>query len=474
MILAAIPRSIARSPAAAIAGVLLALAVAVSPGGAASGAQAGCAAAAAPAARRIAFDEAVGIALDGNTTLARARNATARDRVAVSQARMAFLPDLRLGVSGSESYTRSPEAADSAETSRWHGSAGATLSSSVVLFNGFANAAELRAARRQAEAGELDMERTRQTVVIDVITGYLGLIAATEQERVRRENRIAQEEQERLVSALVDAGEKPISDLYQQQANVASARLALVEAERSLQLSRLDLVQALQLDPQGEYVFEIPALPETLPGVQPLDARQLIVRAFEQRPDLAALERNRQAARENERVARAGRLPRVSLSADYGTRIAEGGGDFGEQFNDRQSGSVGLSLSLPLFDRQATSADIQRTGIATDEAQLAVADLRQQVALQVRQALLDWNAAEEQLQAAEAQVRAAQQALDAVRERYEVGAATLYEVTLARADVVSATSTRVNARYNLLWQGRLLDYYVGDLDPALGLLGGRG
>ena len=84
----------------------------------------------------------------------------------------------------------------------------------------------------------------------------------------------------------------------------------------------------------------------------------------------------------------------------------------------------------------------------------------------MRRAVLDWNSAQEQLLAAEAQVRAAGQALRATQERYAVGGSSLYEVTLSRADWVSATSTLIRARYNLLWQGRLLDYYVGSLDPA--------
>ena len=426
--------------------------------------------------RHIGFEEAVQIALAGNTTLKRARNASNLDRVAVSQARMAFMPDLRLGASAGNSYAKEPGfTIDGTREPNWSGwSGGANLSSSITLFDGFADVASLRAAQRQAEAGLLDTERTRQTVVIDVITGYLGLIAASEQERVRQENLAAQEEQERLVSALVEGGERPISDLYLQQAAVASARLSLVQARRDLELNRLDLVQALQLDPLAEYVFDIPEIPEQLPPPGALNTGALITRAFEQRPDLVSLLRSEQAAREDQTIARAGRLPQIGASASYGTHISEGAGDFGRRFDDGQSGSVGFSLSMPLFDRGATSADIQRAKIGVDNARLAIDDARQQVALQVRQAVLDWSTAEEQLQAADAQVLSAQQALNAVRERYEVGAATLTEVTLARADLVSATSTRVNARYNLLWQGRLLDYYVGDLNPEQGLLGGRG
>jgi len=412
--------------------------------------------------RRITFREAVEIALEQNTEIARAANQSALDRTAVSAATMRFLPDLRLGVSGTKHYEYSPN-----ETSEGFN---AGLSSSVVLFDGRANVADLRAARLEASAGSLDTERTRQTVVFYVISGYLTLIEAGEQVRVREENFSAQMEQEEQVRALVEGGKRPISDLYQQQANVAAARASLVEARRVLELSRVDLVQALQLDPAGEYDFEVPPLSQSVGnGPQP-DLTALLERAFQRRSDLAAVEARLRAADQNERAAEAERWPTVTLSADYGSRYSSSSEfSFLDQLDEGRSASLGISVSLPVFDRQATSQQIERARVGTDNTRLALADLRQEVALQVKRALLDRDAASERFRAAEAQVQAAEKALEVTRDRYAAGAATLYEVILTRADLVQATSDAVTARYKLLWQDRLLDYYVGDLDPAGGL-----
>jgi hypothetical protein len=61
--------------------------------------------------------------------------------------------------------------------------------------------------------------------------------------------------------------------------------------------------------------------------------------------------------------------------------------------------------------------------------------------------------------------------LEASQERYRVGAATLVELTQARTAHVQVASALVSARYNLLFQQTLLDYYVGDLDPDTVTLG---
>lgn len=60
---------------------------------------------------------------------------------------------------------------------------------------------------------------------------------------------------------------------------------------------------------------------------------------------------------------------------------------------------------------------------------------------------------------------AAELALQTMQERYQVGAVTLVELTQARAVGVQAASAIVSARYNLLFQRTLMDYYIGVLNP---------
>jgi outer membrane protein len=85
------------------------------------------------------------------------------------------------------------------------------------------------------------------------------------------------------------------------------------------------------------------------------------------------------------------------------------------------------------------------------------------VGLDVRRAYLDFNAAREQLSAADSQVKAAELALQAAQDRYEAGAATLVELTQARASQVEAASALVTAKSNLVFQRTLVDYFTGEL-----------
>jgi outer membrane protein len=419
-------------------------------------------------AERITFRDAVRIALERNSTLARSENALLLEQIAVSEARMQFFPDLRLSLSAGENFGRTFSESEGRILSQTNQSVSAGLSSSLVLFNGFARKATLRAALLDLEAGGRDTRRARQTVVFLVISGYLSVIEADAQHRVAEENLASQRDQEVLVRELVDGGKNPISDLYQQQANVARADLALVSARRTLELARIDLVQTLQLDPAREYAFDAPALPDSVePGPDPV-LSDLLARAFASRADLNALEARLAASAEGEKAAAGGYWPSLTLSGGYRSSYSSGSSDrdLFQQLDDRRSGSVSLGLSFPIFDRFSTRRSVRRARIGTENARIALADRRQAVALEVRRAVLDEESARESLNAARAQLRAANRALEATRQRYEAGASTLHEVTLSRADLVEAQSSRVSAAYTLLWQRHVRDYYVGVLDPG--------
>ena len=416
--------------------------------------------------RTITFADAVETALRQNGTLRQAVNAAALDTVSVRLQKMQFLPSVQLSTSTSQSLS---PFARTGSTGTSVGDVTSTavnagVSTSLVLFNGGANRAQLAQARLTQQAGGQTVERTRQSVVFTVVSNYLELTGSQEQLRVRRETLASEEALLEQIRAFVQAGRRPIADQYQQQAAVASARLAVVQAQNAVELAKVDLIQTLQLDPRGEYEFQPPpaGAGQATPGT--LDA--LLDRALQGRADLAARQSELAASEQAVRASQAARLPTISVNAGYNANLNSSNDlDVFDQFAQRQGGSVSVGVSLPLFDRGSTAAETQRARITQDNARIALQNQQQQVALEVRRAWLDWQAAGEQLAAAQAQLTAAQQSLEATRQRYQANVGTLVELTQARAALAQAQSQLVSARYNLVFQRTLVDYYVGNLDP---------
>ncbi len=192
--------------------------------------------------RVITFQEAIRIALDQNSTLKQAENAAELGQVDVKAARQQFLPDLQLDVRGSENVGRNFDSGEGRIVDQNTTNATIGVSSGVVLFDGFGNTATLKAAEFNRDASTLDLQRSRETIAFTVATNYLVLISQQEQLQVQRENLSAQAALEQQIQTYVDAGARTIADLYQQQANVASARLAVVNGRtlHEARRSRLD------------------------------------------------------------------------------------------------------------------------------------------------------------------------------------------------------------------------------------------
>jgi outer membrane protein len=415
----------------------------------------------------VTFDQALKLALTQNTGVKQAQNSAALSSAAVTQSKLAFLPNLNVTANTAQDYGRNFSQTDGQIFNTTTNTVNAGLSSSVTLFDGMKSIANLRSAQANEDAGEQDLSRAKQTAVFTVASNFLSLVTQQQQLEVQQQNLAAQEALENQISQFVKAGSRPISDLYQQQATVASARASVVTAQNAVELAKVDLIQTLQLDPRGTYQFEAPALPDTTATGTHFNLDSLLDRAFAQRPDLSADASRVQAAQQDAKAAAASRWPTISLTGGYNSGVSSAGdASFLDQLDQRRGGSIGIGVSIPIFDRGATQAASERAQIAEDNAKLALSTQRQQVALEVRRAYLDYEAAEQQLAAADAQQKAAALAVSTTQQRYQVGAATLVEITQARATRVQAQSAYITAKNNLVFQQSLMSYYTGELDPS--------
>jgi outer membrane protein len=410
-------------------------------------------------ARVITLGEAIRIALDQNSTVRLARNTASLDSLTVRQLRNQFLPNLAASSQSSQGFGSGSPGSNALSTS-------IGLSSGVTLYNGRQNVNALREAELTARASGQELGRTKQTIVFVVASDFLALITQQELLRVQQENLVAQQEQLKQLEAFTKAGTRNIGDLYQQQSATAAARLGVANASRTTELAKVDLIQELVLDPRQVYSFQAP--PRADSGRTPdFNLDSLVSVALRQRVDIQAQALRVQAAEREILVANGGRLPVVSATIGYGSAFstsAEAG--FASQLDQRRGGSVGVGVSLPIFDRGAVAIARQRAQVQLETETLALRDQVQAAALDVRRAYLNYQSAQEQLAASDAQQKAAALALEATQTRYRVGLATFVEVTLARATLVQAQSAVVTARSSLAFQQALMSYYTGVLDAS--------
>lgn len=428
--------------------------------------------------REISFEEALQIALDQNVNLRVSENSRELQEANVRSARAAYLPNLNVNANPGQQYGLAFDQTAGKLVSETSESLSLGLSTSISIFDGFGRQSQLEQSRHNLEAADHQLERSRQGVLSQVALNFLQVILDREQIRVQNENLAAQNQLLTRIQEFVDVGSRPISDLYQQEAAVAQSELQLLNAERAYQLSQNALIQVLHLDPVGNYEFTAPSAEDVDLVPREYDLQILFDRAYQQRSDLMAQRASIDASEQGIRLAKSSMYPSLSLSGNARTvyssqrlRFDPATGEateipFADQLSDNRGGGIGLSLRIPIFNRLNTTTSVQRAQVQHSNALLDYESAQQQVALEVRQAYLDYLTAVKQLDVTEKQLRSAEQALEAEQERYDLQASTLVELSQARATYEQSVADRLTAIYTFLTREKLIEYYTGTIDPT--------
>ncbi len=418
--------------------------------------------------RSITLDDAIRIGLEQDIQLKQSMNELGFQGVNVRRQKANFLPSFSLGLTPGVNYglafNQTTGRLENERTEQFSFGGNA----SVNLFNGFGDVSALKQAELNRDASVLDTDRSKQTVIATVISQFLQVLLDREQIRIQEENLESQNQLLARIEEFTRVGTRPVSDLYQQQSLVAQAEATLLNAEQAYQLNQSRLIQTLQLDPFQAYDFTAPATEDVVLTPQAYDLNALIQEAFQKRADLQARRVRTDAAYEGIRGARSSLLPSINLSGGYGSAYTSSNtfAGFGDQLDQNRGGNIRLNFSIPIFDRLLTKTQVERAKVDFANARLTQQNLEQSVAVEVRQAYLDYQSDIKRLDVTEKQVRAAEQALEAEQERYNVGASTLVELSQARATYVQGVSDRATAIYRFLLRGRLIENAVGTLDPS--------
>ncbi|MEX0846105.1 MAG: TolC family protein, partial [Balneolaceae bacterium] len=327
-----------------------------------------------------------------------------------------------------------------------------------------------RASQQDKISGEENLQRAKENVIFNTASRYLQVLLDNQLLEITKENLENTVKQLEQVQAQVEVGSRPTVDLYNQEALVANAELNVTRQENSLKMNKLLLVRQLQIDPLGEYEFVIPELDEDVALAEDYNLSELIDQALLNRSDIKSELASIRRLEFQLKIAEGSLLPSVSanagLSTSYSDQYTLLGSQvaFSEQFFDQRiNRSIGFSVSIPLFQNWNRMYNLQSSKVQLKNAELSFDNSRLQVIQEVTQAYNDYTSYIKELEVSEKSLIASERAFETQQERYNVGSSTLIELSDAQANYVEAQSNYTQARYNLIFQEKLLDYYLGKL-----------
>ena len=425
--------------------------------------------------RIITIDQAISIALENNYSLKQAKNELDLAEDLIFSEKADFLPSVSASMNGSRTtgqqfiFERFSEDLDPfVDVSSQSISGG--MNASINLFNGFNNILTLKSSQSNKESRTQQYERAKESVIFNTASRYLQVLLDKELLAIAEQNLETSTTQLNQVQAQVELGARPMVDLFNQEAQVANDELVVTQRENTLSLNSLLLVRQLEIDPLGSYDFIVPDLTlNDLPWMD-INIRSLVSEALSTRSDILSAEATILSLKYQMQITKNSLLPSLRASAGVSSRYSDqysiGGNEvsFSDQFFDQQvNRSLGLSFSLPLFNNWNRIYSIQSAEVQLKNAELNLDNSKMQVIQEVSQAYNDYSSYVKQLDASEKSLIASERAFQTQQERYNLGASTLIELTQAQSAFVSAQSSYTQALYNLIFQEKLLDFYLGKL-----------
>ncbi len=419
--------------------------------------------------QRITLQEAIQIALENNFQLKQAQNnLNLSDQRRISE--MAdFLPSLTSSAgynkTTGQQFVQDILAFDNVTSQGASGRLGAN----ITVFNGFENIISLRQSIHDQVSFEEQVQRAKENVIFNTARAYLTVLVNTELLEIAEDNLETSVKQLEQTQAQVEVGSRPLVDQYNQESTVAGNELTVIQRENQLRLSRVQLIRQLQIDPLGNYEFVVPNIEERAAAQNPesIELQTLIDEALINRSDIKSEEADILSSELQLTLAKTRFLPTITASGAISTRWSDPyflDANFSEQFFDQQvNKGYGFSISLPIFQNWNRVYNLELAKVQLKNARLSLENSKLGVVQEVTQAYNDFAAYSKQIESAQKALFASEKALETQQERYNVGASTFIELSEAQSTYVSAQSDFTQARYNLIFQEKLLDFFLGKL-----------
>lgn len=460
------------------------------------------------------LEKCVQYALENSLNIKQADLGVQQSELTLDGNRYARLPNLSASSSYGYQFGRTIDPTSNSFINASTGSNTWQLNSSVMLYNGGRITKSIQQADYDLEAAKSDAQQTQNDIALNVANAYLNILFSEEQlnnAQTRIQLTKAQLEQ---TEKLIRAGQIPENDKYDILANIARNEQAIVVQQNNVDMAYLNLKQLLELDPSMDLSIERPVLEIPPSDLSDLSLETVYSTALNTQPFIVAGNLRLKSAEMGVDIAKSSYYPRLSLFGSIDTRYASkaqqqvgtgtvvvpqsilaedlsatiditgtsqtanleavqgtigfvtevpvrGAYPYFDQLNDNLGQTVGLSLSIPIYNNHQTKLNVERAKLNILNTQLTNQRNKQQLKTNIQTAIANAKAARLQLQAAEQTREAFRIAYENAQKRLDLGAINTFQLVSAQNNLDTSEVDYIVAKYDYLFKLKIVEFYQG-------------
>jgi len=416
------------------------------------------------------LQECIDYALKNNIQVQKNRISEDRGEVSLWQDKGALFPSLSFNTSHSVGYRPFTEnmsivQGDQVTSTRsnvtYQGSYG--LNANVTLWNGGINYKNIQAQKLENRITALTTEQSELSIQEQIAHLYVQIMYTKEAKKVHEQLLTTAQSQYDRGTEMMKQGQMARADVVQLEAQLSSAKYAVVNSETQLANYKRQLKALLELDLNTPFdvAGNIPTDEQVLAVVP--SAQEAYAKALETRPEIKSAELSIEAADMQLNIAKRGFLPTIGASASLGSSHSTGSKNgWGEQMKTNLNMSAGINFSVPIFDNRRNMSNVKTAKLQQISSKLDLQDKKNALSSTIEQYWLDANSGQQNYIAAKARVKSQEASYELLNEQFQNGLKNTVDVLQGRDNVISAEQDLLQSKYTALLNIQLLKFYTGE------------
>ena len=344
----------------------------------------------------------------------------------------------------------------------WSTSGNVGVGSSVTIYQGGNINNTIEQSRLNVERNEVQLERYDNQLATQILQSFLTILGNQELLNYQLEVLNTSREQVKQGRVRHNVGTILESDLLLLEAQYYSDSNNVVDTRINIENNLLDLKVLLSMNPTDNLEIVTPNtdnlddLKDSLPSEE-----ETVNLAMEYMPDLRMSDYDIRLAEKSVDMARGNYFPSISANANVGMGVLSFDSDGNSKWYGKPTESAGISMSIPIYSRGQTKANVKKSRIALEQAQLdyeqSALAVRQTVVQAYRNVVSAYNA----YKVSQVKENAYSKSFNAYNIQYQYGAITTVELLQQQNNYLNALNSYIQNKYSLLMKRKILDVYMG-------------
>ena len=336
------------------------------------------------------------------------------------------------------------------------------INANWTIWDGGVNRKNIEAKKVQTEQAEVQTDLSLKTIQEQIAQLYVQILYTTEAKKVNEQICATAKQQLERGQERLKVGDLAKADVAQLEAQYASAQYDVVNTQTQIDGFKRQLKALLQLG--IEEPFDVAATElEDSRALSPIPDKQAVyAQALNSRPEIRAAELQATASDVQLNIAKRGYLPTISMNAGIGDSHYSASDDaLGEQMKRNLNGSIGLGLSVPIYDQRRTKTAISRARLAQTTAALDLQDKRTALGSTIENLWLNATSAQQRFISADAAVKSQETTYELTNEQFKEGLKNIVDLLQARDNLLQAQNNKLQSKYTTILNTQLLKFYEG-------------